>query len=112
MEEVFNAIPGINILHLRASYFLENTLSLAGMIKQMGIMGSPVHPDLKVPMVATKDIATVALKHLLALDFSDKTIEYVLGNREYTYNDIAHIYGKSISKPDLKYVQFHTRTQR
>lgn len=106
MEKHFNTIPNINILHLRASYFLENTLSMAGMVKQMGMMGSPVRADLKVPMVATKDIASAALKHLLDKDFSGKSHEYVLGNREYTYTEIAQIYGRTIGKPDLKYVQF------
>jgi uncharacterized protein YbjT (DUF2867 family) len=106
MEEIFNDIPGINIKHLRATYFLENGLSMAAMVKQMGIMGSPVNADLKVPMVATKDIAASALKHLLPLDFSGKSHEYVLGNREYTYADLAKIYGRAIGKPDLKYVQF------
>jgi uncharacterized protein YbjT (DUF2867 family) len=106
MEESFNAIQGIDVLHLRASYFLENTLSMVGMVKQMGFMGSPVRADLKVPMVATKDIAATALKHLLALDFYGKSHEYILGNREYTYADIAAIYGKAIGKPDMKYVQF------
>jgi uncharacterized protein YbjT (DUF2867 family) len=106
MEESFNTIPGIDILHLRASYFLENTLSMVGMVKQMGFMGSPVRADLKVPMVATKDIAATALRHLLALDFVGKNHEYILGNREYTYADIAAIYGKAIGKPDMKYIQF------
>ncbi len=106
MEEAFNAISGINILQLRASYFLENGLSMAAMVKQMGMIGSPVRADLKVPMVATKDIAATALRHLLAKDFSGKSHEYVLGNREYTYAEIAQIYGRAIGKPDLKYVQF------
>jgi uncharacterized protein YbjT (DUF2867 family) len=106
MEEILNAIPNINILHLRASYFLENGLSMAGMVKKMGMMGSSVRADLKVPMVATKDIAATALRHLLAFDFSGKSHEYVLGNREYTYADLASIYGRAIGKPDLKYVQF------
>jgi uncharacterized protein YbjT (DUF2867 family) len=106
MEQILNDIVGIHILHLRATYFLENGLNMAGMIKHMGMMGSPVRSDLKVPMVATKDIAAKALAHLLALDFTGKTHEYVLGAKEYTYNEIASIYGKAIGKPDLKYVQF------
>ena len=106
MEETFNAIPNIDILHLRATYFLENGLSMTGMVKQTGIMGSPVRADLKVPMVATKDIAATALKHLLALNFSGKRHEYILGNREYSYSDLVKIYGRAIGKPDLTYVQF------
>ena len=106
MEQIINGIPGIHVLHLRATYFLENGLNMAGMVKHMGIMGSPVRADLKVPMVATKDIAAKALAHLLALDFTGKGHEYVLGAKDYTYTEIAAIYGKAIGKPDLKYVQF------
>jgi uncharacterized protein YbjT (DUF2867 family) len=106
MEETFNAIVGINVLHLRATYFLENGLSMAGMVKHLGIMGSPVRADLKVPMVATKDIAAVALKRLLARDFSGKGHVYILGSRDYTYAELAGLYGKAVGKPDLAYVQF------
>jgi len=106
MEEIYNAIPGISMLYLRAGYFLENGLALAGMVRMMNILGTPVRGDLKIPMVATKDIAAVALKHLLALDFKGKSHEYVLGARDYSYDEIVGIYGKVIGKPDLKYIQF------
>jgi len=106
MEEKFNTLAGINVLYLRATYFLENGLGLAGMAKHMGMIGTPLKADLKIPMVASKDIGAFALKHLLALDFSGKTHEYVLGHANYSYNDIAKIYGAAIGKPDLKYVEF------
>ncbi|MEI6886229.1 MAG: NmrA family NAD(P)-binding protein [Bacteroidota bacterium] len=106
MEEIFNAISGISILYLRAGYFLENGLAMAGMVRMMNLLGTPVRGDLKIPMVATKDIAAVALKHLLALDFTGKTHEYILGARDYTYNEIVSIYGNAIGKPDLRYIQF------
>ncbi len=106
MEKTLNELPGINILHLRATYFLENGLGMAGMVKHMGIMGSSLRGDVKMPMVATADIASVALSQLSALDFSGKQHKYVLGAKDYTYHEIASIYGAAIGKPDLKYVQF------
>jgi len=106
MEEIFNQLQGISMLYLRAGYFLENQLGMTGMVKMMGILGTPVRADLKIPMVATKDIAAVALKHLLALDFTAKSHEYILGARDYTYDEIASIYGDIIGKPGLKYMQF------
>jgi uncharacterized protein YbjT (DUF2867 family) len=106
MEQLFNTLDGINVLHLRPTYFLENVLGMIGMIKMMGILGTPMKGDLKLPMVATKDIAAVGLKHLLALDFSGKSHEYILGARDYSYNEIVQIYGKAIGKPELNYVQF------
>ncbi len=106
MEQTMNAIPGLDVLHLRASYFMENTLGQAGMAKQMGIFGSPVKAALKFPMVATRDIAAKGLQHLLALDFSGKNVEFVLGPRDLTYNEATKILGAAIGKPDINYVEF------
>jgi uncharacterized protein YbjT (DUF2867 family) len=103
MEETFNAIPGLNTMHLRATYFMENILGQIGAIKQMGAMGSPVKANAPFPIVATKDIAAVALNNLLKLGFTGKNHDYVLGQRDVTYNEIATVMGKAIGKPNLKY---------
>jgi len=105
-EQTFNAIPGLNTLHLRPTYFIENTLGMAAMAKHMGIIGSPIKGDLSFPMIATKDIAAYAAKHLAALDFSGHNVQYLLGNRDVTYKEVAALYGKAIGKPDLPYVEF------
>ena len=102
-EAIFNGIDGLNAMYLRAGYFMENTLMQVGAIKFMGAMATPVQADLKIPMVATRDIAAVAVQHLLSLSFSGKNISYVMGQRDVSYNEIAGIYGKAIGKPDLKY---------
>jgi len=36
---------------------MENTLNMVGLIKQAGIMGSPIKGDLPMPVIAIKDIA-------------------------------------------------------
>ena len=104
MEKSLNALPGLNVRHLRASYFLENTLAQAGTVKFMGVMSTPVRGELKVPMVATKDIAAVGLKRLVDLDFSGTSYEYILGQRDVSYDELAQIYGAAIGMPELKYV--------
>jgi uncharacterized protein YbjT (DUF2867 family) len=106
MEVLFNQIEGINVLHLRPTYFMENTLGMVGIIKQAGIMGSPVKPNLQFPIIATKDIAAYAAKRLLALDFKGKNVQGLLGKRDVSYSEMAKVYGKAIGKPDLKYVEF------
>jgi uncharacterized protein YbjT (DUF2867 family) len=106
MEQKFNKISGLNVLHLRPSYFMENLLGQIGMIKSAGIMGSAVKGDLSFAMVATKDIAEYASKRLLALDFSGSSVQYLLGPRNVTLNKVAKIFGKEIGKPDLQYIQF------
>jgi uncharacterized protein YbjT (DUF2867 family) len=106
MEELFSKIEGLNILHLRPCYFMENTLGMVGLIKESGIMGSPVKGDLSMPVIATKDIADYAAKRLLALDFEGKSHQDLLGARNVTYQEIAKVYGSAIEKPDLNYIEF------
>jgi uncharacterized protein YbjT (DUF2867 family) len=106
MEELFLKLEGTNVLNLRPTYFMENTFGLIGMIKQMGIAGGPIRPEISFPIVATKDIGAVAAKRLLALDFKGNETEYVLGARDISYAEITSIVGNAIGKPDLAYIQF------
>jgi uncharacterized protein YbjT (DUF2867 family) len=106
MEELFHTLKDVNILNLRPTYFMENVFGQIGTIKQMGFAGSAVKPDVVFPIVASKDIAAVIVKRLTELQFKGNTIEYVLGQRDVTYNEITTIIGKAIGKTDLKYVHF------
>ncbi len=106
MEERFNQIDGLNTLNLRPCYFMENTLGMVGLIKESGIMGSPIKADLSFPMIATKDIANYAAKRLLALDFEGNNHQDLLGAANVSYGEIAKVYGAAIGNPDLNYVQF------
>ncbi len=104
MELSFNEIENINILHLRPSYFMENTLMTIGMIKEMNAMPAVLKGDIPIPAVAVKDISEYALKRLLALDFTGKSVQYLLGQRDVTYTEIASVFGKAIGKPNLQHV--------
>lgn len=106
MEELFLGLKDVNVLNLRPTYFMENTLGLIGTIKQMGIAGSAVRADLKFPMVATKDIGAVAAKRLLDLGFAGNSVEYVLGPRDISYSEVTAIAGQAIGMPELQYIQF------
>src|SRR5207237_3209760 len=67
-EQKLNAISTLNVLHLRAAYFMENNLAAIGMIHGMGIIGGALLPDLKLPMIATRDVGDYAAQRLLHLD--------------------------------------------
>jgi uncharacterized protein YbjT (DUF2867 family) len=105
MEEYFSELKDVNVLILRPGYFMENSFGMLNTIKQ-GIIGSTLKADIKVPHVATKDIAEVGSKRLLDLNFKGQTIEYVLGPEDLTFSQIATIIGNAVGKPDLMYVQF------
>jgi uncharacterized protein YbjT (DUF2867 family) len=105
METRFAQIPGLNALHLRAGYFMENTLPQIGIIQQFGMMAGPVRADLPLPMIATRDIGAAAVDALLRLDFSRQQTRELLGQRDLTYSEVARIVGAAIGKPALAYVQ-------
>ena len=112
LEERLNRISGLNTLHLRAAYFMENTLGQADAIAQMGFTAGPLRPELKFPMIATRDIGAFAADALSNLDFVGHQIEELQGQRDLSYADVTAIIGKAIGKPDLKYMkisseQFH-----
>ena len=104
MECLLDAIDGLNVRHLRATYFMENTLGQVQSIGLTGTMGSPIRGSVKLPMVAARDVSAVALRNLLALDFRGKSYEYVLGERDISYDEVAAVFGAAIGKPDLKYI--------
>ena len=105
LEQKLNQIGGANVLYLRAGYFMENTLPQAHAIRQMGTSVGPLRADLKVPMIATRDIGTAAADLLLHPTIHGKQTRELLGQRDLTYTEVAAIIGKTIGKQDLKYVQ-------
>jgi uncharacterized protein YbjT (DUF2867 family) len=106
-ERRLNALPeDVNVISLRASYFMENLFNQIGVIKSMGIMGTPLKSDLKMGIIATDDIAGVAAEKLANLNFKGKSFQDLLGNKDYTHKEVAGILGKSIGKPELPYVEF------
>lgn len=111
-EQKLNRIEGANVLHLRAGYFMENTLAQVGAIPAMGKAAGPLSPDLKLPMIATRDIGTVAAEALLQLNFHGKQTRELLGQRDLSMAEAASIIGKAISKPNLEYVQLPDQQMR
>jgi uncharacterized protein YbjT (DUF2867 family) len=104
LEQKLNQIEAANVLHLRAGYFMENTLPQAGAIRMMGSAVGPVRADLKLPMIATRDIGAAAADALLRRDFHGKQTRELQGQRDLDYTEAAAIIGKAIGKPDLRYI--------
>lgn len=102
-----NKLPeDVNVISLRASYFMENLFNQIGVIKAMGVIGSPIKSDLKMGMIATQDIAEFAANKLSSLSFKGKSFVDLLGDRHYDHTEVASIVGKAIDKPELPYVEF------
>ncbi|MFL9846044.1 NmrA family NAD(P)-binding protein [Flavobacterium rhizosphaerae] len=104
-EVRLNQLQEVNVLHIRSAYFMENFLRTIGLVKSKGINGTAAAGDHAIPMVATRDVAKVAAAHLSNLDFTGKSVQAVMGPRDYTYTEFTNIIGKAIGKPELPYVQ-------
>jgi uncharacterized protein YbjT (DUF2867 family) len=105
-EQKLNAISDLNVLHLRAAYFMENQLKAIGMIQGLGLLGNALLPDVKLPMIATRDVGDYAAERLLHLDFSGKQTRELLGERDLSMTEATAVVAHGIGKPDLRYEQF------
>jgi uncharacterized protein YbjT (DUF2867 family) len=105
-EEKLNAVETLNVLHLRPAFFFENHLAAIPMLRMMGIFGGALKPDLKIPMIATKDIGAYAAEQLLKLDFEGKQRQDLLGERDLSMNEVVAVLAKALNKPSLLYAQF------
>lgn len=54
-EQRLNALPDLDLLHLRPGYFMENHLHAAGAVAAVGVYPSLERADVPVPMIATAD---------------------------------------------------------
>jgi len=95
----------VNVLHLRCAFFMENLLGQIPLIIERGYAGSALRGDQPIAMITTGDIAVRVVKHLITRDYSGKTVNDLLGQRDLTLNGAIAILGRRIGRPDLKYVQ-------
>ena len=105
VEKALNALPDVNVKHLRPGFFYPNFLANIGMIKHMGIIGGNYGEGTKLVLVHPDDIAEAAAEELLGLSFSGKSVRYVTSD-EKTTDEVAAILGKAIGKPELPWINF------
>jgi uncharacterized protein YbjT (DUF2867 family) len=105
LEERLNRIAGLNVLHLRAAYFMENTLAQVGVIHKTGMAIGALLPNLRFPMIATRDIGDAVAQAMLKLEFTGHQTHELLGPNDITMTEVAAIIGKAIGNSSLKYVQ-------
>jgi uncharacterized protein YbjT (DUF2867 family) len=102
-EERFNAL-NVHVVHLRPAYFMENHLSTLGLVKDRGMNGGGLRPDLPLAMIAARDIAARAAD-LLDSSFAGKSVLELLGPRDYTMAEATRALGAAIGRKELPYVQ-------
>ncbi|MBB4004172.1 NmrA family NAD(P)-binding protein [Aurantimonas endophytica] len=109
LDQKLNELAHIDLVHLRAAWFMENTLAWTGSVAKYGRLAWFYEPDLKMPWVATDDIAELAAKELTNPTGEHRVIREV-GSQDLTMREIADIMGREIGKP-VEY-RFVDRTQK
>lgn len=102
-EERLDALPGLDLLHLRPGYFMENHLQAAPSVAALGVYASLERSAVPVPMVATHDIAAVVVRELL--EPAARGVVHLHGPRHYTFQEAATVLGRAIDQPGLRHVQ-------
>jgi uncharacterized protein YbjT (DUF2867 family) len=105
LETRLAAITGLNVLCLRAGYFMENILPQVGVIQSFGMLAGPLRADLPIAMIAARDIGAAAAEALRKLDFQGWQTRELLGPADVTYAQVARTIGAAIGRPDLSYQQ-------
>ncbi len=104
-EQKLDRVAGLNVLHLRAAYFMENLLMSTEPLRSTGTLSGGLQVDAKMPWIATKDIGAYAAKRLAARDFSGSSIQELHGQRDISMKEAASVVGNAIGKPSPEYVQ-------
>ncbi len=104
-EQKLDGVAGLNVLHLRAAYFMENIFMSMAPLRATGTLPGGMRGDVAMPWIATKDIGTYAATRLLASDFSGSSIQELHGQRDISMNEAASIVGKALGKPEVSYMQ-------
>ena len=105
-EEKLRQVPNLNALFLRPGPFMENFLLLIPLVHSMGFLAGGIDHDVKMPMIATRDIGVVAAEALQRRDFSGMTTRELHGPRDISQDEVAAAIGAAIGKPKLSYKHF------
>jgi uncharacterized protein YbjT (DUF2867 family) len=90
---------GIGFRALWCPSFMENMLRQIDLLKHQGRFFSPSRPDLKDPIVATRDIAANGARLLLDRSWNGQGGQAVLGPEDLSFDEMAAIMTDVVGKP-------------
>lgn len=105
VEQKFNALKDVQVLHLRPGMFYSNFYGSMDMIRHQNILGNNFDATANIVMSHPHDIAAAAAEALDTLSFSGKSVRYVASD-EKNGAEIAALLGHAIGKPDLAWIGF------
>lgn len=96
LEEALKKTRAITTI-LRAGSFTENLLNMLPAARHQGVLPSFFPPEYRLPSIAARDIAAVAVRSLLSPPAATEVV-YVIGANEYSAVDQAAYLSKKLGK--------------
>ena len=97
LEQILNRLQGIDLVYLRAGWFMENLFAWTGAVAKYGRIDWSLDPNVKTPWVATEDIASLAARELTHRTGQHRVVREL--GVDLTMPDIGAILGREIGKP-------------
>src|SRR5262245_6975206 len=99
VEQSLDAVPNLNLIHLRAPAFFENLFYFLRPMRELAVLATPILPDAPLEMAPTTDLAATALQLLLALNFQGKRSIELHGAQGLTIRRIAQTIARELGRP-------------
>ena len=98
LEQGLNSWKGPHLVHLRAGYFMENVLAWTEAVARHGRIAYYFDPDVKLPVIATRDIADIAFEELMKPADYRHTVREV-GGENLSKKEMAKIISDELGRP-------------
>lgn len=98
LDETLDTLAGIDLVHLRAGWFMENLHFWTGAIARHGRIGWSLDPGVKLPWVATGDIAGLAARELRHPTGEHRVVREV-GAEDLSMPEVAAIIAEEVGRP-------------
>jgi uncharacterized protein YbjT (DUF2867 family) len=106
LENLLFGLEGANVISNRAALHMEqNLLPAIALIQTQRINATALRRDVKLPMIATVDIAARAASHLVRREFSGHEVETVLGPEELTMDEATQAIADVLGVPEVRYIE-------
>jgi len=112
LEQWLNDLSKVNVLHLRADWFMENTIPMIHALAASQEARGAIRGDLPLPMVSTGDVGMAAARAMLELDFHGKVVREIQGQRDLSLKEALQIIGSALPWPVAAYLQEESAAAR
>jgi uncharacterized protein YbjT (DUF2867 family) len=104
MEQRLNAMNIGELVHLRATFWMENLLQGVAQMANTGTFAGAFSGDKPMPMIAAKDVGVRAAEILVAKEVGPR-VQELHGARDYTMAEAVSILGASVGLRNARYIQ-------